>query len=221
MTIRAYSPVIFGGYGVSQSQTSFTNADIEYSLIDILINRDLPPVLQQRPPNEEQIVAFACTFAWRAKVLINSFNNSQLIIYNARTGKSKFGNYVTGIENYFVDDGFISYETFISPMYYGAIVFNFPSYEIPEIPCDEPPVEFPINLTRSRTLWMPGLNTLVTVEDRGTLGGRSDGRKISNSFFGYMENAVTSFDSAITYNFRCIPYTAEEFLEEFPAYLLL
>ena len=219
MSFRVFNPSTTTGYGVSTRQIIDTNADIQFSVADILINADLPAVLSQLPINPNTY-ALAVHSSWRVKIFDVEFNPSGLKTYNARNGRAKYGEYVVGSNVYFSDQGFISLVPWISPLFRSSfiIILGPPMRELPL--CDEPPVDLDLPTEEGR-YWYPYTNgTRSSFAQFNSVAGEYTDT-MGDSFFAYMDISVTASSAALTYTFAASQFDLEEFVEFFPRAILL
>jgi len=220
VTFRFWDNQAYVGYGVSTRQVSETNADIQYSIADILLNADFPS-LGSSVTNLSDLNTLVITVQWRVKIIIDIFDESIIKMYNARMGKRQFGEYITGAYNYFSGNGFVSFETFISPLMNASMIASYPSYEQPDLPCDEPPNDLPLPPLTERSMYPYTQQITSTFASGGyTIAGNPDSN-IADSFFCYLTSGVAEYTSAVTYIVSCIPFTDEDMQDSSPIILLL
>jgi len=220
MSFRAINDNATNGYGVSTKQINTTNADIQHSIIDIIINEDFIPIVAQGLIPEDAVKC-AMTLAWRVKLFGMDIEPESLKVYNARNGRSQFGEYVVGVQQYFIDNGFISFESWISDIYRTSIIFDVPNIDNLDIPCDEPPVDtdFPPD---QGVVFYHYSNAFrgTTVRSFNPLGANPT-ENIGDSFFAYMNKSVRSLSSAVSYTMSATYIDREENLELAPRYTLI
>lgn len=221
MTLRFYSRRINGGYGVSTFETEQTNADIEYSILSILL-RDLPGNirLQTRGDDPEDYVKLAITCTWKLSLRIGVFNNSELQMFNARTGKAKYGTYVCGLQDYFVDEKFVNYQNVQSKLYNCTYVLNLPDFELDGPPCNEPPADLTVPPIAFADVFYSVDAYRIPLTNRNSSTNSNTDLTGADSIFVYFEKAVRNWISGITYAFNITGFTSDDVLEGTPLYVL-
>lgn len=222
MGVRSFSNITNAGYGVSTKQLNETNADIEHSLQDILLNADLPSVVrrQERTGEMEPYRKLAISCVWKQTIIFAPVRADLLKVYDARMGKSRYASYVCGLDQYFVSDGFYSYSQQQSGLYGCSYVVSLPSFVDEEIPCNEPPVELSSPVVTGGEFWYPSVSLRIPISPTGTFVGGTANLIGANNIFVYFDKAVEGAISAITYTFAVEGYTEERLQSVDPIRLL-
>lgn len=222
MGVRFFSDLNNSGYGVSAKQIDATNADIEHSLADILLNEDLPSVVrrfERNPPNEPYGKLLISSY-WKHTIIFNPVRADLLKVYDARMGKSRYASYVCGLDQYFVDDGFYSFSQMQSSIYACRFAVSLPGFTDNEPPCNEPPEELIAPIVSDSVLGYQSIAISSPTSPSGSYFGSSAPIIGANSIFVYFDKAVEGAISAITYTFDVDGYTDEQLQSLNPIRLL-
>jgi len=146
MPIRRVTNDLTRGYG------SFGTVSLNSPLSTVVdIRNELPEIATLRPNDSTGNPAYAyiVQVLWRWKFALISAEISKTQRYNTLTGKTRFGTCVVSLDNYISADEFVSYSGQISRLYMSAFRVIAGISQDPDLPCDEPPSDTPIQIVQN------------------------------------------------------------------------
>lgn len=220
MGARVYVPTAYSGYGVD-GEILIPSTDIAgYDFADITAALPYNPI-RGNPSNPTPIARYVVMLQWRFKFVVNDANIQGLQTYDGETGKSRYGRYVCKSRQYVSYEGFLSYDSFVSPLFQCIFNVDAQTKREDELPCDEPPVDLDIPPLDDRDIFCQTTDDLSSFVSSVRVFGGQTYAEMADSFKVYPQINGFSYNLGVTYRFQQVPYTASEAIARFPATILL
>lgn len=202
------------GYGVDGFSSPISGQQLIFAVENYIA--DIP--LNLSPLNGEDIERFLISMRWRVSVQTTNFGGFDQKIFNAKIGRGVFGEYAVAYREYFTDSGFVSFQTFLSELYYCQFMFEVGPDMEQILPCNEPQdnlgvsvtINFPI-INAASSPALPGYNQSAAQN----LGARKP-VNIGASFIYEPAYPTQEYIAGITYEYTVTYYTAGVTLEQNP-----
>ena len=134
------------GYGSFGTVVTTPQTSITYDIAD-----EIPLIAPYIPIFADELTlryAYAISISWRWKFALISAQTSSLQIYDAMTGKSRFGVCILEVDDYVCGEDFVSFPAQISGLYRTGYVIRV-NTGTEDMPCDEPPSDVAITVVEN------------------------------------------------------------------------